>query len=209
MIPKILILICVSVFAVSCGPIKTIPTPIGPIEFHRPQGGNEKATSVPKGDMSASRQSGHGESPSTPSPNEESWTDITIEVPKWTISGESIMGNDKYITIKNNTGRGDTVITTKQFSKKGTYKLVAMIKAANVASQGSKNYEKGKFQAVILKDGVETDWPDNDFDGTFDWQKRSVMAKIMNESESLFFRIGLQHASGTVHVGDIHILWKP
>ena len=83
--------------------------------------------------------------------------------------------------------------------------MIAMVKAINVIRQGNENYARGKFQAVILENGREVDWPDNDFEGSSDWQLRSVQGRVTDQSASLYFRIGLQRASGTVLHAQIYI----
>lgn len=141
-------------------------------------------------------------------PIDNNWKDITSKFKFWDVEGEGVVVENDHISISSSKGRGAVFIKSQKINVPGTYKMVAMVKAIDIVRVGTKNYERGKFQAVIFESEREVDWPDSDFEGNHDWQTKSVEGRISDRSESLLFRIGLQRASGTVLVRDIHISQK-
>lgn len=134
------------------------------------------------------------------------WQEISESVRYWSTEGDVLAGKE-YLTIASDTGRGQVLMISPEITTPGVYLLTAEIKAENVTRVGSAQFNRGKFQGVLYSNGNEVAWPDSDFTGSFDWSRKALEVKV-NKGETLRYRIGLQEASGTVLVRDIHVFKK-
>ena len=116
--------------------------------------------------------------------------------------------SNKYLKISRDDRRGFTYISRKFVGYKGTLVFEANIKFDDVIP-GNKNFHRGKFQAVVIVDGREVDWPDADFEGISPWMPRRFQVFDLTGKETVVLRIGLQNAKGTVFVDDIKVHHVP
>lgn len=128
---------------------------------------------------------------------------------KWNTAGSSIEislteASNKYLKIYRDNRRGFTYISKEFVGYKGTLVFEANIKSEDVIT-GNKNFHRGKFQAVVVVNGHEVDWPDDDFKGTFPWMPRRFQVFDLTGKETVILRIGLQNAKGTIFVDDIKV----
>jgi hypothetical protein len=132
---------------------------------------------------------------------------------KWKTVGEDIKivtteDSNKYLKISRNDRREFTYISKEFVGCKGTLLFEANIKFYQVVP-GDKNIHRGKFQAVVIVDGREVDWPDADFEGTSPWMPRKFRVLDLTGNERVILRIGLQNAKGTVFVDDVNVYCTP
>ena len=84
-----------------------------------------------------------------------------------------------------------------------------MANKAEYVVRGSKDFHRGKFQAVVIVNGKEVEWPDDDFEGTFAWLPKRFQLLDLTGKEKVVLRIGLQNAKGTVFVDKIRVFHIP
>jgi hypothetical protein len=147
--------------------------------------------------------------PDVPKNEDNSYEDITNQLIEWGKEGDGIKKGNGFIEMSSANGRGYNWIISPRLNKPGSYKMVAMVKSMDIRD-GGESWEAAKFQIVVYdKRGREIDYKGRDFNGTFDWQPKSVEVYNISGTESIAFRIGLQHATGKALVRDIHIFYKP
>lgn len=138
------------------------------------------------------------------------WQDITMltGMNSWTQkigSGKIIADRELGLVKISSQGYGETYLENKFYdATPGIYRLVAQMKFHNVKKYGNKNYERGKFQAIVMQGNNEKYHPDNDFLGSQDWHTREVTVSI-RKNQYPYFRIGFQEATGVIYIRDIKI----
>lgn len=75
-------------------------------------------------------------------------------------------------------------------------------------NKGSEFYHVAKFQAAIIRDGHEINWPNSDiYSPVAGWVARSFKAAGLRNGDEVFIRIGLQNAAGTLEVDDVQVIF--
>ncbi|MBK8113871.1 MAG: hypothetical protein IPK44_04620 [Candidatus Accumulibacter sp.] len=126
------------------------------------------------------------------------------------IVGSNCFEGSKCVRIERENGRGYTYIgRVFRVPSRGTLRIEAKIRAEGVVP-GVKNYQRGKFVAVVIENGKEVDWPNADFEGTISqWVPRAVTIPDLDPSIDVDMRIGLQNAKGVVFVDDVKAFFTP
>lgn len=77
-----------------------------------------------------------------------------------------------------------------------------------VLKKGSEFFHVAKFQAAIIRDGREINWPNSDiYSPVSGWVSKSFKAAGLRNGDEVFIRIGLQNAAGTVEVDDVQVIF--
>lgn len=115
---------------------------------------------------------------------------------------------NKYLKISRDDRKGFTCISREFSNYSGTLRFEARIEAQNIVP-GDKDFQKGKFQAVVFVDGREVSWPNDDFEGTSKEIIRRFRIFDLTGKENILLRIGLQNAKGAVLVDEIEVFNDP
>ena len=98
-------------------------------------------------------------------------------------------------------GRSFTVRSPGSLLVKAKLRVPTLIK-------GTEFYHVAKFQAAIIRDGQEINWPNSDiYSAVAGWVPRSFKASGLRNGDEVLIRIGLQNAVGTVEVDDVQVIF--
>lgn len=132
----------------------------------------------------------------------------------WKVYGNSVEivtkqdGSGSCVKISKDNRRDWTNISKEFRHVKGTLRFEAQIQCKDIV-RGDKNWDRGKFQAVVKIDGKDVDWPADDFHEDSGFIKRQFRVFDLTGKETVVLRIGLQNAKGTVWVDDIKVFHEP
>lgn len=92
---------------------------------------------------------------------------------------------------------------------KGSLRIEGQVFSCDIVP-GNKQYERGKFIAVLISHGKEIGYLDADFDGNSkEWIPRSIYVPRLDPSIDVDLRIGLQNATGCVYVDNVKVFFIP
>ena len=126
----------------------------------------------------------------------------------WNVNGAEVKivakkdGNGYCVKIHKESRNGFTYISKDFRNVKGNLRFEAQIQSQNIV-RGDKNWDRGKFQAVVTVDGKDVSWPADDFHEDSGFIKRQFRIFDLTGQEKVTLRIGLQNARGTIWVYDI------
>jgi hypothetical protein len=116
----------------------------------------------------------------------------------------------KCLRITNN-DRNSYVYIGRRFIIRGPGSLSfsAMFRVPSL-EKGAEFFHVAKFQAAIIRDGREINWPNDDiYSPVSGWVERRFKALDLKSGDEVLLRIGLQNAKGVVDVDDVQVIFTP
>jgi hypothetical protein len=138
------------------------------------------------------------------------WASNTRDSGVISVISEGCPQSRQCLRISNN-DRNSYVFIGRRFiiQGPGSLSFSARIRVPSLV-KGAEFFHVGKFQAAIIRDGREINWPNADiYSPVSGWVERRFKALDLKSGDEVLLRIGLQNAKGFLEVDDVQVVFTP